>query len=309
MGKMISNIVFTRNRPLQLEAYLESLYQHIPRELIQTYIIYKVDRFNEQYTELFEQFSDCVVIREQNFHDDFVSLIEQIDTKYILFATDDVVYYDSVNMTIIDEAFNKFSKDIFGFSLRLTTKNLRKEDDVADEVRIEIESIYRVNWKKAHSRTAKYPFELNSTIYRTSLVKRILTPVAKEHPTLRWIFRRKSLLVGLLKRVAHVKDFLASIDTFHNPNTLEGYSYRWCKTHKGKLPDYLYFQKLCASAVQINHVNTTTDNPTDGLSEHTVQALNEKYKQGYRLDIEAFENNKPETTHVGQEYFKLVKRL
>lgn len=40
-----------------------------------------------------------------------------------------------------------------------------------------------------------------------------------------------------------------------------------------------------------------------------VKALNEKYKQGYRLDIDAIERNKPKATHVGQKYFKLVKEL
>jgi len=54
MQKMISNIVFTKNRPLQLEAYLESLYRYFPRELIQTYIIYKREIFEEEYQQLWE---------------------------------------------------------------------------------------------------------------------------------------------------------------------------------------------------------------------------------------------------------------
>ena len=308
MEKLIGNIVFTKNRPLQLEAYLKSLYRHMSRELIQTYIIYKLGKFNEQYAELFDQFPDCVVIREQNFHDNFVSLIEKVDTKYILFATDDVVYYESINMDIVDEAFNKFSKDIFGFSLRLDPENLRKKDEVIDEVQTDIGNVYRVNWKKAHSRNAKYPFELNSTIYRTLLVKQILKPVAKENFILKKMFKKGSLLVSLLKPILHTKNFLASIDTFHDPNTLEGYMYRWCKTHKRIFPSYLYFQKLCASAIQVNRVNTSIDNPINGLDEHTVEVLNKKYIQGYRLDIESIEKNKPKETHVGHEYFKLVKR-
>jgi len=307
MGKMISNVVFTRNRPLQLEAYFESLYRNIPHELIQTYLIYKVELFDEQYSEVFKRFSDCIVIREQDFHDDFTGLIERIDTKYILFATDDVVYYDFVNFAVIDETFGRFCKDIFGFSLRLDRESLRKENEVINEVEIGSENIYEVNWKRARSRNAKYAFELNSTVYTTSLVRRILEPVAREHPVLKKIFERESFLVKSLGLIFHMKDFLAVLDTFHDPNTLEGYCHRWCKTHKRRLPGYLYFQKLCASAVQINRVNTTTDNPTDGLSEHTVQALNEKYKQGYRLDIQAIVKNKPQATHVGREYFKLMR--
>ena len=308
MGKLISNIVFSMNRPLQLAAYLESLYRHMPQEQIQTYIIYKSDLFDEQYSELFRRWSNCIVIKEQNFHDDFVGLIERIDTKYILFGTDDVVYYDSVDFAVIEDAFSRPSHDIFGFSLRLSPQSLGQDNDVLTEMAIGGEKGYRLNWKNAQNHNARYPFELNSTVYRTALVKEIVAHVAKERPVLTKIFARKSLLVKLLGRIISMKHFLISINTFHNPNSLEGYCYRWCKKHKSRLPSYLYFQKLCASAIQINRVNTVVDNPIDGSSEHTVEALNEKYKEGYRFDIGAIQKNKPTATHVGREYFRLTKK-
>ena len=307
MRKMISNVVFTMNRPLQLEAYLETLYRHMPQELIQTYIIYKVDLFDEQYSELFKRFTHCKVVREKNFYSDFLSLFEQIDTKYILFGTDDVAYFDSVNLDIIDETFDRFPQDIFGFSLRLSPQNLSGQGDSITEIKVAGERVYRLNWKDRQDRIAKYPFELNSTIYRMDLVRDIVAHVARQRLLLKKFFARESILVKSLSRIMSMKHFLISINTFHDPNTLEGYCYRWCKSHKSKVPDYLYFQKLCASAIQINRVNTSVDNLIDGSGEHTVEALNEKYRQGYRFDIEAIERNRPEETHVGQRYFRLTK--
>jgi hypothetical protein len=105
-----------------------------------------------------------------------------------------------------------------------------------------------------------------------------------------------------------MKDFLISLETFHKPNTLEGYCCRWCKNHRRKLPSHLYFQKFCASAIQINIVNTEIDNPIFGGREHTVEVLNEKYRDGCRFDIEAIRKNKPCHTHVGLEFFALIKR-
>ncbi|MGB5157624.1 MAG: hypothetical protein WBN77_09345 [Desulfobacterales bacterium] len=136
MIKPISNIIFSMNRPLQLEAYLESLYRHMPQKQIQTYIIYKIDLFKEQYSELFERFSDCIVIKEQDFHHDFVDLIEQIDSKYILFGTDDVAYYDSVDFAVIEDAFSRSSNDIFGFSLRLSPQSIGEDYDELTEMEI-----------------------------------------------------------------------------------------------------------------------------------------------------------------------------
>ncbi|MEA3225842.1 MAG: hypothetical protein U9Q07_07805, partial [Planctomycetota bacterium] len=179
MSKAISNIVFTRNRPLQLDGYLQSLYRHMPREQMQTYILYKVDLFDEEYSELFKRFPDSVVIREKDFHDDFMSLFERLDTKYVLFATDDVIYYDSVDFGVIDKTFEKFPGDIFGFSLRLRPQTLIDDGEDVATVESAGQKIYKINWQRAVSHNGRYPFELNSTVYRTSLVRRILEPVAK----------------------------------------------------------------------------------------------------------------------------------
>ncbi|MCK5342234.1 MAG: hypothetical protein KAR20_02455, partial [Candidatus Heimdallarchaeota archaeon] len=87
---------------------------------------------------------------------------------------------------------------------------------------------------------------------------------------------------------------------------LEGHCYRWVKTHKRKYPSKIFFQKLCSSAIQVNIVNTVVDNPIDGAQEHTVEALNEKFKEGYRLDISSLKKNKPSQTHAGRKHFKLT---
>ena len=128
MAKLISNIVFTKNRPLQFEAYLESLYLHFPQEVIETYILYKREFFDLEYEQVFNRFSDCKVIREKDFHTDFFNILNQIKTKYILFGIDDVVYFDRVNLEVIDRCFSENRQDIFGFSLRFSCKNVQEND-------------------------------------------------------------------------------------------------------------------------------------------------------------------------------------
>lgn len=307
MDQMISNIVFTMNRPLQLEAYLESLYRHMPRERIQTYIIYKEDLFDGEYDELFSRYPDAVVVRETDFRNDFLQVLKEIRGRYVLFGTDDVVYYDSVDLDTIAEVFEEAGDEIFGFSLRLDPKNMDGASESIDQLEVRGESLFRVNWQKAQSLNAKYPFELNSTIYRSDFAKKIIASAAKEHTLLKRIFPPGSIALQALSSFISRKDFLASVNSFKNPNSLEGYCYRWCRGHKSKLPGYLYFQKLCASAIQINRVNTIIDNPVDGLADHTVEVLNEKYKAGYRFDHKKIESRRPDQTHVGHEYFGLVR--
>jgi hypothetical protein len=109
----LTNIVFTRNRPLQLEGYLESFYRFMPVESTQTYILYKPDLFDEQYAEVFRRFGHCRVVREKDFNSDFLGILEQVETEYINFGTDDVVYFDSVEFDVIEAVFEEFSKEIF----------------------------------------------------------------------------------------------------------------------------------------------------------------------------------------------------
>ena len=74
-----------------------------------------------------------------------------------------------------------------------------------------------------------------------------------------------------------------------------------------KVAGLFVLSKLCASAIQVNIVNTSVGNPIDGVGQHMVEALNEKYKRGYRLDIKAVESNKPQTVQIGRKHFSLVR--
>ena len=305
---MISNIVFTKNRPLQLEAYLEGLYRYFPRELIQTYIIYKRELFEEEYQQLFSKYADCIVIKENDFHGDFLKLLSQINTKFILFGVDDVVYFDSVDFEIIDETFNSFPEDIFGFSLRFG-KEILEGDDVITDVEVAGHKVHRVDWKQGQTPNSRYPFELCATVYKTELVKKIIDGTMNSNPLAKRLFCPSSAFKRAMNKVVSVRSTLKRFGYFFSPNTLESWVCRWCQNNSELLPNYLYFQKICASAIQVNMVNTSTKDDFDSAAEYTVEALNERYKTGYRLDIDFVAGNKPTATHCGVEFFKLTKSL
>lgn len=309
MDKQITNVVFTRNRPLQLDGYLRSLYRHFPQNLFQTYILYKRELFGEQYEQLFQKFPDCKVIEETNFSSDFLSILNKAGTNYILFGVDDVVYFDSVDFDVLDETFKQFSGEIFGFSLRLNLQNVTEGGETFNEFNIGGESVYRIDWTKGKIPNTRYPFELCATIYKTELVKKIIRDSRKNNSLCENLFAPNSTAVRVFSKIIRRHKLLKMFGYFYNPNTLESWNCRWCQGHRGQLPGYLYFQKLCASAIQVNMVNTSTLNTFDGSNDHTVEALNEKYKQAYKFDIDFLANNKPPHPHSGQEYFHLINKM
>jgi len=303
---MISNIVFTKNRPLQLDAYLESLYRYFPPKIIQTYVIYKEELFGEQYDTLFRKFPDCIVIREKDFHSDFLKLLSKIDTKYILFGVDDVVYFDSVDFNVVNETFDKFPDDIFGFTLRFNKENVQKIDPVSKTI-VAGQAVYSINWTQGQTSYTHYPFELCATVYPTALVKKIIDSAMNNNPLVKKIFSPGSFLIRALGKAKSQRSVLKFFGYFYSPNKLESWNYHWCLRNKERLPNYLYFQKLCASAMQVNMVNIRTEKTFGGDNEHTVESLNNSYKKGYRLDIDFVVENKPAGQHCGEECFRLTQ--
>jgi len=307
MQKQITNIVFTKNRPLQLDAYLKSLYRYFPAERIQTHIIYKPELFNEEYESLFKKYSDCIITRENDFHTDCINIISQADTKYILFGIDDVVFFDSVDLDLIDQTFDKHQKDILGFTLRFSPESLKNSNDVITDFMVSNQKVYRLNWKNGQTPHSRYPFELCCTIYPTILVKKIISNVMNNNPAIKKLFSPNTALIKRLQTTKFARKILKSFGYFFSPNTLESWNCRWCQNNSDQLPNYTYFQKHCASAIQVNMVNTSTENTFDGGGEHTVETLNDKYKQGYRFDIDFVTPNDPPPLSCGQQYFKLTK--
>ncbi len=307
MVKLISNIVFTKNRPLQLDAYLESLYRYFPAELIQTYIIYKVELFEQEYASLFHKFSDCAVIKEKDFHRDCMRVLDQITTKYILFGIDDVVFFDSVDLELIDRTFAEHAEDIFGFTLRFGPESLEDSGDLQTKCTIAGQQVYRLNWKNGQTPHTRYPFELCCTFYTAALVRKIIRSSMSDGLLASRLFMPASPLVKALAMAGLKRSTLKRFGYFFSPNTLESWPCRWCRNNKEQLPDYTYFQRLCASAIQVNRVNTSTENPFDGTAEHTVEALNNKYQRGYRLDIDFVAKARPTEPGCGQKYFSLVQ--
>lgn len=308
MQKMISNIVFTKNRPLQLEAYLESLYRHFPQEIIQTYVIYKVELFAEQYELVFRKFPNCKVIKEADFHSDFLEVVNRVDTKYIMFGIDDVVFFDSVDFAVIDETFRQQADNIFGFTLRFSPESLKDSSDVIEEMTAAGQKVYGLDWINGQTSHTRYPFELCCTVYSADLVKKIIGGTMNNNPLARKLFSPSSFLIKAMAKVMSTRSILKSFGYFFSPNTVESWNCRWCRNHSDELPRFTYFQKLCASAIQVNMVNTSTKKTFDGTDKHTVEALNSRYKQGYRLDIDAIVDNKPKALASGKEYFRLTRK-
>jgi len=218
-----------------------------------------------------------------------------------------VVFFDGVDFELIDRTFEKCGEEIFGFTLRFDPASLKNGPDEMIDEQVDGQTVYKLDWTGGQTPHTRYPFELCCTFYRTGLVKKILAGPMSSSSAAKRFFSPDSALVKLLPVRKWRRSLLKRFGFFFSPNTLESWPCRWSQRNAGLLPPMTYFQRICASAIQVNMVNTSTANTTDGTAEQTVAALNEKFRQGYRLDIDYVARKQPRQPGCGKDYFRLVK--
>ncbi len=114
-------IIFTYNRPLQLKAYLESFFKHVVGYGKITVIARLEDDFEKTYSEIFNEYPACTLVRQskQNPRSDFKTLTLKAlaESSYFMFAVDDIVITDYIDLSRCIELLEKTSA--YGFYFRL----------------------------------------------------------------------------------------------------------------------------------------------------------------------------------------------
>lgn len=163
-------IVFSKDRPLQLDAYLESLLFFSNLTSSQITIIYRESQAIP-YNKVIQRFNDCVWIKESNFDLDLRNAVSVSD-NYIMFGCDDVVFTGQLNLNECIEYLSAHN-EVFGLSLRLGVNILPHPKFINNS------SGFRVwDWAKTNVPHYNYPWELDATIYRKSDVQNIIVKIS-----------------------------------------------------------------------------------------------------------------------------------
>ena len=162
---MTTIIVFSKDRPMQLHAYLESLIKASGCRQQQIYVLYK-EAFPICYDKVRSFFPDIIWVAEDGFINQLRDIVSKAD-EYVMFGCDDVVFTDYFSLQRT-ELLLKENEDIFGFSFRLgknirpIPKNIEKKEDM-----------FIWNWTE-NTWHYGYPWELDCTLYRKTDVIKII---------------------------------------------------------------------------------------------------------------------------------------
>lgn len=266
---MVSVIVFSKGRPMQLHAYLESLllYSEVQQEMI-TVLYCEMDGIC--YDKVMKEYPNVHWIRERRFEEDLKAVVSQ-SAPYIMFGCDDVVFTRSFSIKRACDYLDAH-ENVFGFSMRLG-ENITPHpaQNLSDEP-----GIFEWKWEGCTENRYNYPWELDCTVYRKADVVRLTEE--EEQP------------------IKNPNYYEAMI----NPDNI---SRRITRKHLASYREY-----GCAVVITVNRVQDTHPNGYDDSMRTDIYTLDRLYnEQNNTLDIEKISGLKTNQIHVESEFFILRK--
>ncbi len=266
---MLSVICFSKDRPLQLEGYIQSMlfYSGLGPESLS--ILY-VDSPSTSYKSLVERYPLVNWVRETHFYSDLTKMVESA-REHILLGCDDVFFIDYFDPAIaIDRLAN--DSDLFGFSLRL---GLNLMLNPMPDIRVSGDTL-EWEWRSAPSGNWNYPWEVSGSIYRKSFVQAYLESNSSSSNPNRFEF------------------------LFYNHSR---------KISRDAEPKLGCFRRSKCLTLTVNRVQDDFENVFDGSAETEITALHKAYSAGQRLDWPSFYQVKNREIHVGARYFRLTSNV
>jgi hypothetical protein len=255
---------------MQLLALLESIHKHITG-LNDIVVLYRAsnDRYEAAYQDVYHEFPQLVSIRQENPSSDFkqltVTILQEAPCEYVLFAVDDIIVKDDVNVMLCIDLLEQTGA--YGFYLRLGKNlsycypvNLGQPLPAFTEV---VDGVY--TWQfKSSALDWRYPHTVDMTLYK------------------------KEIIFNYFKTLS-----------YNQPNTLEAI---WAG--HGRASAIMQYYGLCFECSKVvnlplNKVQTVYDNRC--MNCYSPFQLLEKFEEGFKIDIKPLhkiENNSAHLAYV-----------
>jgi hypothetical protein len=250
--------VFSYNRPLQLEAFIRSLYTHVT-DTGQIHVIYRADdAYKSAYQKIMKLYPHIIYLEQSStaYRGDFKPLtckaVFDSPSKYVLFAVDDIIITRKISLNQCIHALE--STQAYAFYLRLG-KNITECYMLHQYTGLPVlekvtDTIFK--WQFASGQGDwKYPHTVDLTIYRKQDIKEAFMRIP-----------------------------------YHDPNALEGlWALEGDYTKTG-----LCFEHSVMVNTPLNLVRTYEASADyldhEKVKNYTPDKLLEKFNAGYILNIE-----------------------
>ena len=278
-GLLCQVIVFSKDRPLQLDAALRSFMLHCldsHRVSIQIIVMASNEHYGKAYQILEKEYSsyeNIIFVSEIHFRQQVLDCLHS--DKYVLWLVDDNIFIRDFDLASCCHCLD-LHQDALGYSLRLGENTtycypLDKSQPLPICVQL-TPDIMKYDWTSAKYDFG-YPLEVSSSLYRTTDMLQLLTSLQ-----------------------------------FHNPNSLEAEMVNQVARFQKSHPYLLCSKHSLTFCNPINKVqNTVCANRAGKSTELTAESLLACYLKGQRIDVAAFNGFTPNACHQ-EVSFTFVKK-
>jgi len=273
----ISLLCFSKDRPLQLEAYLTSLSRMCSEHLVVRVVYTCSKRFESAYQKIRDYFPDVDFQLEADFRQQVRDFVKNSKTSFLMFGCDDVVFKGTWDPRDVLSTFKRLP-NLLAFSLRLgaeITHCYPLNRDMALPNFLETSPFLVWQWPQGELDWG-YPWELDCTIYPKDFVRKMVRELDKWRPPWR------------------------KLDWAH-PNRFEGLGAGLVR-HMTNLDLMAAYPTAKASVVTVNRVQDVEPNRVYETNV-PVEVLLEKWNNGIILDINKYVSRPYPSIHIGEAFF------
>lgn len=263
----MQTIVFSKNRPAQLDLLLRSIQKRAASLFFNTTVIYKADpAFQETYETCGKEHAWAHFIAQNDFQEQVFSLLDHGNEQFTAFLCDD----DLIVRPFLDlphpGRILRSNGNVFCFSLRLgfNTTNcypLRKTQKLPT-IRMAINDALFWEWKQAEGDFG-YPGSLDGHVFHRNWLRLLLAEVE-----------------------------------FANPNELEDALSANSMKLSRPFPLMACYANSLITGNPVNLVNNTHQNRYGETNFLSIEELNKRYSQGERLKLEQLEQEQITGAHT-----------
>lgn len=176
---MLSTIVFSKDRPLQLDLTLNSIKKNIPLCNDIKVLYCSSGEYEKSYENLVNEHNNVIFISEKNIGFDvhLGTMVSLINNPYLMFLTDDNIVYQPSKTTELDLG-NLFARDIACLSLRLGVNITHRDGYPTPQPRFERVAGHHLIWNRMSVLAQdyfNYPLSVDGHIFKTRDIDKIIT--------------------------------------------------------------------------------------------------------------------------------------
>ena len=263
--RSIAVVVFSKDRPMQLDATLRSFRHHdVDGSGYRPSVLFRASghEYESAYQLLRLQYPDVTFHPEADFKLDLLSIVGR--AEFVLFVVDDTIFTGPLAP---DQAAGYLDAEqgLIGFSFRLgrnTTYSyaLDRPQALPDFSELGADTL-EYEWTVAEHDFG-YPIELSTSLYRSSDIR----------PLLGWL-------------------------SYHNPNSLEDALAGTTRLFNESRPRLACLSRSVAVSVPVNVVQADWPNRSGSQQGLDADALRVRFECGERIDVMQYDGVVPEACH------------